>query len=867
MFFGKVSIAQVNKDWSIKGGNIRTRWSDSLNPELPLPEYPRPNMKRNTKWVNLNGIWDFVVNKNDSALPKEYNGKILVPFPIESSLSGVKRSLTPNECLWYRKRIAYSKDGRNILLHFGAVDWSATVYVNGKLAGSHKGGYSNFVFNVSNLLVDGINEIVVCVKDPTDKGFSPHGKQSLNPANIYYTASSGIWQTVWLEEVPKSYIKSVKVTSDIDNNKIMIAVDCPDGFNLVIEALDSGKIVKTEKLKKSKVCELKIDHPKLWSPEQPHLYYLAVKLLSKGKIVDSIESYIGMRKISIGKDDNGYDRIFLNNKYYYNLGLLDQGFWPDGLYTAPTDSALLFDIIAAKAMGFNTIRKHIKIEPARWYYHADKIGILVWQDLVNPNQGLPKGSKKEFENESLDIINSLYNYCSITTWVLFNEKWGQYDQERLTRWLKEVDPNRIVNGHSGEFLYVDNKLRSPSANPYPASDLTDVHSYPFPRNSIRIPGKAQVCGEFGGIAAAIDGHVWDDVNVGWGYDGLNSVTDLQRKYKALLDTLKLLEKGGLSASIYTQPYDVEGELNGLLTYDRVVSKIPINIIERLNSVLYNPTERSSYDLGLKDAESIQLDLADALSMYRKGSIDSAKNRKLIIMLKSTKNQSLKDSLMESYLSKIKNPNCEQNLLLFSASLGSSIDKMFKWMIRGHTIADSILGNTFVSNRIKSIIYNEDIKPKVEGNNFDIDWGSIERNVKDKYGNLGELIFLRSKSIYHLNHQQWQDFSIAAKTLISINPKEFSTNELNDLSWTIFENVSDTSILKVALSMVKLAINDDNSAAYYDTYANIYYKMGFKDKALQLQRIALTLPADDQSMVAVKENYEKMLKGIPTWNEK
>ncbi|HWW37853.1 glycoside hydrolase family 2 protein, partial [Pedobacter sp.] len=347
---------------------IQSRWAKEVSPRNALKNYPRPQMVR-TSWTNLNGLWDYAITPKDAGQPVTFEGQILVPYPIESALSGVKKILLPTENLWYKKNIDFSPEkGGRTLLHFGAVDWQATVFVNGKEVGQHKGGYSAFSFDITGALRSGSNELTVKVFDPTDQGTGPHGKQVLNPQNIYYTPSSGIWQTVWLETVPENYIEGLVMTPDIDKGVLNLEVKSASGAP-VTTVIDG----KTFKGNANERIVVPIANMKLWSPANPYLYDLTVKL---GK--DEVKSYFGMRKISIGKDAKGIDRIFLNNKAYYNLGTLDQGFWPDGLYTAPTDEALAFDIKAIKAMGFNTIRKHIKVEPARWYYWADKLGMLVW---------------------------------------------------------------------------------------------------------------------------------------------------------------------------------------------------------------------------------------------------------------------------------------------------------------------------------------------------------------------------------------------------------------------------------------------------------------------------------------------------------
>jgi hypothetical protein len=593
------SIVGYSQNWKIQNIPIQSRWAKEVTPNNALKEYPRPQLVRGN-WENLNGLWEYAIVKDGAVKPAKFDGKILVPYPLESALSGVRKAILPSQNLWYKRKLTVAaKPGEKVLLHFGAVDWQATVYLNGREIAGHKGGYTEFSIDITKYLKSGENELAVKVYDPTDRGTGPHGKQVLNPESIYYTPTSGIWQTVWLEKVPTVYISSLKLAPDIDKGSLNLQVNTNlklAGYS--IEARADGWAINGMP---GVAINMPIKHASLWSPEDPYLYHLSVRLMYNGKVVDTVGSYFGMRKISIAKDENGTDRIFLNNKPYFNLGTLDQGFWPDGLYTAPTDEALSFDIKAIKAMGFNTIRKHIKVEPARWYYWADKLGMLVWQDMVNPNQSLREGSKPQFEKESAAIMAQLHNYPSIVTWVLFNEKWGQYDQERLTKWMKLNDPSRLVNGHSGEYLYVNGELRSPSPNAYVAADITDVHAYPNPMISIKQPGKAQVVGEFGGIGVFIPNHQWLTGSA-WGYIQEKQGA-LKAKYGLMLDQLDSLKKLGLSGSIYTQPFDVEGEQNGLMTYDREVIKVPFAELRKLHQVL-NPDMGAIPEVSAEDASEI-----------------------------------------------------------------------------------------------------------------------------------------------------------------------------------------------------------------------------------------------------------------------
>lgn len=575
-------------DYQMQTSPEHSRWAKEVNPWNALKEYPRPQLVRK-RWQNLNGLWDYAITVKDAAAPAKYEGKILVPYPIESALSGVKKSLQPGQNLWYRRSFTTQppSSGERTLLHFGAVDWQATVYVNGKAVGGHTGGYTEFTLDITDQIRTGTNELMVKVYDPSDRGIGPHGKQMLGGKNIFYNPTSGIWQTVWLEKVPKAYISGLTISPDIDKGVVNVIVNST--VNGAVQLTTSGKTIKGTS---NTLITVPVKKAKLWSPGHPYLYDLQAKL---GR--DEVKSYFGMRKISIAKDEKGRDRIFLNNKPYYNLGVLDQGFWPEGLYTAPTDEALAFDIKAIKAMGFNTIRKHIKIESARWYYHADRLGMLVWQDMVNPNRGLPEGAKAAFEQQCKETLAQLHNYPCITTWVLFNEKWGQYDQRRLTEWMKAADPSRIVNGDSGELEYVNGQLRSPAPNAYVSSDMTDVHSYPDPMMPPKQEHQAQVLGEYGGIDVFIPGHQW---KAGGDYTQ-ESAAGLMTRYKMMSEHLQLLEKEGLSGSIYTQPFDVEGEQNGLMTYDREIIKIPFAKLRKMNAGL-NPDMGTIPKVRAQDAD-------------------------------------------------------------------------------------------------------------------------------------------------------------------------------------------------------------------------------------------------------------------------
>lgn len=753
-------FAVAQSGYKMQPVQIQTRWAKQVSPENALKEYPRPQMVREN-WTNLNGMWDYAITGKDAAKPASFSGQILVPYPVESALSGVKKMLKPSENLWYRRKISVTpKNGEKTLLHFGAVDWEATVWVNGTLVGSHKGGYTGFSFDITPALKAGENEVVVKVYDPTDQGYGPHGKQVSNPANIYYTPSSGIWQTVWMETVPQRYISGLMITPDIDKSVVNVTVQ--SASNTAVSLVVDGKTVKG---KTNANIAVQVKAAKLWSPGNPYLYDLSVSLGS-----DQVKSYFGMRKISVAKDAKGIDRIMLNNKPYFNLGTLDQGFWPDGLYTAPTDEALAFDIKAIKAMGFNTIRKHIKVEPARWYYHADKLGMLVWQDMVNPNQGLPEGAKEEFEKESKEILTQLHNVPSIVTWVLFNEKWGQYDQARLSKWIKETDPSRILNGHSGELLYVNEQLRSPSPNAYVNADMTDVHAYPDPMNSLKQPGKAQVCGEFGGIGVFIPDHQWN-TSAAWGYINEKPAA-FKAKYSIMNQHLKFFEAEGMSGSVYTQPFDVEGEQNGIMTYDREVVKIPFAELRKIHASL-NPDVNANVpaDVTATDAdltEPAQV-YANAIQAYVNGKKDAEFLKRLTMMAGQTNDLAGKARFGSEYIASLKEPYSAEDVAFIMGMTKKVSDKGFA------VIMEKAKGDRAAYVNAMNIIFADVIQSYVPTPESRPNWNEVAEKVKP-YGAPGEEMLLRAKTIHTMNQQNWTDFVGAAESYLAKYSSYIPANE-------------------------------------------------------------------------------------------
>lgn len=570
--------------WQLQPG-LSTRFAAQVSPENAWPDYPRPQMVRDaTTWHSLNGLWQYAITTDTTrnTFPAKTGGNILVPYPIESALSGVKKPLQPNEVLWYKRSfMAPARKGQRLLLHFGAVDWQATVFVNGTRVARHTGGYDPFTVDITTAVQDGDNTLTVKVWDPTDTGNQPHGKQSLHPRFILYTAVSGIWQSVWWEIVPEVSVASLYFTPDIDKGILSLCINTrgmAKGYTAEVIARQGAQLVGTAQGLPGDTLQLSIAQPlRLWSPKDPFLYDLTVRLLYQGKVVDTVGSYFGMRQINIQKDERGIERVYLNHQYTYQLGVLDQGYWPDGLYTAATDSALQFDISAIQQMGFNVIRKHIKVEPARWYYHCDRMGMMVWQDMPSwwQEREMPADAKRNFESEAASHLANLHNYPSIVLWCLFNEDWGSFDQARMAAWMKATDPSRLLNAHTGSFK-----------EDWTGSQFTDRHLYPDPAMPPYQKGKAMVCGEFGGTMIVVPGHDWLP-GKHWGHATPPGFT-FQQRYRHWTDLLKIQQREGLSGSIFTEPFDVEIEQNGLMTYDREVFKMPVEKVRAMNAEMFLP---------------------------------------------------------------------------------------------------------------------------------------------------------------------------------------------------------------------------------------------------------------------------------------
>ncbi|MBP7340296.1 glycoside hydrolase family 2 protein [Niveispirillum sp.] len=608
-------------------GPITTKWGREVTAENAWRSYPRPQLVR-PQWQNLNGIWDYAITPANVAQPARMDGRILVPFAVESKLSGVARKVLPDDRLWYRRDFTVPAEwaGKRTLLHFGAVDFEATIWVNDRLVGSHRGGSDPFSFDITLYLRDGSNSLSVQVADPTSDGDQPRGKQVLDPRGIWYTAVSGIWQTVWLEPVPDLHIKEVRATPDIDRGvvSVEVALNGPakptDAVRLT--ARSGGKTVATTVIRGNRRAELSIPDARLWTTDDPFLYDLTAELVTvanpaaglpePGKTLpphsaketeayaalapgaeggDKVDAYFGMRKISVGPDPaTGHPVLLLNNKPLFHNGVLDQGWWPDGLLTPPSEEAAKSDMVFLKKAGFNMLRKHIKVEPARYYYDADRLGMLIWQDLPSggfADQAVRRLSDREavftsqamaqYQFEAANIIGALRPFPSIVMWVTNNEGWGQYGARTVSALVRNMDPSRIINATSG-WLDIAGDV----------SQVYDIHTYEeVPLVPEASGGRVRVIGEYGGVGLAKPGHLWfpdRDLKI---YQIAKDPADYEARYRTKFDEIvRQYRKEGLAAAVYTQTTDVESELNGLLTYDRAVEKLPPAKLKSMAGPLY-----------------------------------------------------------------------------------------------------------------------------------------------------------------------------------------------------------------------------------------------------------------------------------------
>ncbi len=566
-------ISMLAQTWLPGKAPLMSKFAKDVKPDHVLEDYPRPQLVRKD-WMNLNGLWQFSPGTTGQTMPKTFTGNILVPFAVESALSGV---MEHHDRLWYHRKFeipANWKD-KKILLHFGAVDYESEIFINGKSQGIHEGGYDPFTYDITAALKpSGPQEIDVRVYDPTDSGGYPRGKQTTNPRGIMYTSVTGIWQTVWIEPVMKNYISEIHMVPDIDRSVLRLTVKTEGDTTrntVKIRVKDGPLLVKTVNGGANQELVIPVANVKLWSPDKPFLYDLEIDLQNEAEQFDQVTSYFGMRKISV-EEQGGFKKLFLNNHFLFETGPLDQGFWPDGIYTAPTDDALKYDIVMMKAYGFNMVRKHIKVEPARWYYWTDKLGLMVWQDMPSPNsytEHVPAVDTAAFGEGLRRLVKTHWNSPSIIMWDIYNEEQGQHKTVEYVDMVHTMDPSRLINQASG-------------GKHFNVGDILDVHSYPAPSAPFSTT-QALACGEYGGIAFTIKGHTW---NKGFGYITTENEKDYIGLYGEFAKDLTVFKtNNGLSASVYTQITDVETELNGLMTYDRVITKAPPEEIRKNNDLI------------------------------------------------------------------------------------------------------------------------------------------------------------------------------------------------------------------------------------------------------------------------------------------
>ncbi|MBK1881832.1 glycoside hydrolase family 2 [Luteolibacter pohnpeiensis] len=594
------ALTPLHAEWKPIEGHIMTRWAKEVTPENAWTQYPRPQLQREN-WTCLNGLWDYQITAKDASTPADWAGEILVPFAPEAALSGVGKLIQPDQTLWYHRKFSAKKTpGKRTLIHFEAIDYQSTIYLNGKEIGSHTGGFTPTTYDLTPDLKDGDNELVVQVHDSTGD-YQLLGKQRLKPEGIWYTRVSGIWQTVWMEEINDRAIEDLDFTSNIKSGTIGVRAKFSGtpvpGEKIRVTASINGKVAGSAE--GESVVAVSVEDPQLWSPDAPNLYDLKVELLNgEGKVIDQVKSYTALRELGKAKDKKGNWRFTLNGKFIFHWGPLDQGWWPDGLLTPPTDEAMLSDIQYLKDAGFNMIRKHIKVEPRRYYYYCDKLGMMMWQDQVSADHGpawtrmapnpkdadWPDAAHEQWVTEYKAMVDHLRDHPSIVVWSPFNEAWGQHRTEEVGEMAAAYDLTRPINIASG-------------GNFWPVGDIADQHAYPdpnFPVNNPRFKDYIKVVGEFGGHGWAVKGHLWDADKDNWGYGGLPKTMDeWKERYTKSINVLRHLRRQGVAAGVYTQTTDVEGEINGLLTYDRV-EKVPASWLKPLHEALLNTADAAAY---------------------------------------------------------------------------------------------------------------------------------------------------------------------------------------------------------------------------------------------------------------------------------
>ncbi|OQR61527.1 glycoside hydrolase family 2 [Streptomyces maremycinicus] len=599
--------AAAAQAWTPKPSPMTTPWTNQVPTDTPLPEYPRPQLSR-PDWANLNGVWDFAVTSADAGQPAAFTEQIRVPFVAESALSGIQRKITQNDKLWYKRTFTVPSNwnGRRVQLHFGASDWRTTVWVNGRQAGAvHSGGYDAFSHDITDLLTGGTNTLVVSVWDPTETGGQAVGKQRIRDVaphaggGIFYTAASGIWQTVWLEPTAPAHVSRLDLVPDPANSRLKVTVrgTGTNGHQARVTVSGGGTVVGTATGAVGTEFTVPVPNPHLWNPDDPFLYDVRADLLSGTTTVDSVGSYTGMRTIALGSV-GGVQRPLLNGKFVFQTGTLDQGYWPDGIYTAPTDAALAYDLRKHKDLGFNMVRKHIKVEPQRWFYWADRLGLLVWQDMPAMEHTPDAAARTQWEAEYDRIIDQHRSSPSLVVWVDQNEGWGQYDQARIADRVKAYDPSRLVDNMSG--------TNCCGAVDGGNGDLLDHHVYVGPGTTVPSATRAAVLGEFGGLGFKVAGHEWYPGG-GFSYEDQPTVANLDNRFVGLLDAIREVRMPrGLSASVYTEITDVENEVNGLLTYDRQVVKVDEARVRAANRALVDASQASTTPVTLPAGQSRSL---------------------------------------------------------------------------------------------------------------------------------------------------------------------------------------------------------------------------------------------------------------------